>query len=86
MKEIVAKLIAKSAGLKDSDILSSLEIPPNPEMGDFAFPCFSIAKELKKNPMQIAADLAKSIKLPVEFEKLGTYSTHSLNEAVFVMF
>ncbi len=38
-----------------------LEVPPNPELGDFAFPCFGLAKELKKNPIEIAKDLVKKI-------------------------
>ena len=37
---------------------SLLEIPPDPSMGDFAYPCFSLAKELKKAPNLIAKDLA----------------------------
>lgn len=86
MKEIVAKLIAKSAGLQDSNIISSIEVPPNPTLGDFAFPCFSLAKELKKNPMQIAQELAKNIKLPSEFEKVeakGPYINFFLNKTSF---
>ncbi|HSU73083.1 MAG TPA: arginine--tRNA ligase [Candidatus Binatia bacterium] len=38
-----------------------LEVPPNSELGDFAFPCFTLAKEKKKNPVQIAQELAKSL-------------------------
>lgn len=41
-----------------------LEIPPNPSMGDFALPCFQLAKKFKKSPVEIAKDLAKKIKLP----------------------
>ena len=41
----------------------SLSVPPNPEMGDFAFACFALSKEMKKDPKQIAGDLAKKIKL-----------------------
>lgn len=36
---------------------SLLEIPPDQSMGDFAYPCFSLAKELKKAPALIAKDL-----------------------------
>ncbi|MBI5729480.1 MAG: arginine--tRNA ligase [Candidatus Magasanikbacteria bacterium] len=32
--------------------------PPKSEMGDAAFPCFTLAKELKKNPVEVANDLA----------------------------
>jgi len=37
----------------------NLEKPPKPELGDYAFPCFNLAKILKKNPNEIAKDLAK---------------------------
>jgi len=38
-----------------------LEIPPNPALGDFALPCFSLAKFLKKSPQAIASELAETI-------------------------
>ncbi len=39
-----------------------LEVPPKPEMGDFAFPCFPLAKAFKKAPPEIAFDLNEKIK------------------------
>ena len=39
-----------------------LEVPPNSEMGDFAFPCFVLSKEWKKSPNQIAEELSKKFK------------------------
>ena len=47
-----------------------LEIPPDPKLGDFAFACFSLAKEVKKSPVQIASELAQKIKKPVSVEKI----------------
>ncbi len=47
-----------------------LEVPPDPKMGDFAFPCFALSKELKKNPVEIAKDLASKIKKPKSIEKI----------------
>ena len=38
-----------------------MTVPPNPEMGDIAFPCFSLAKQFRKAPPQIAAELQRSI-------------------------
>lgn len=40
-----------------------LEIPPNSELGDYAFPCFNLAKEMKKNPVMIAKELADKLKI-----------------------
>ena len=45
-----------------AQIYSNLTPPPNLQMGDFAFPCFSLAKALKKSPAQIADQLAPLIK------------------------
>ncbi len=57
-KEII-NILRKNTKLKDI----TLEIPPNPEFGDYAFLCFELAKKIKKNPSEIAQDLAKNIKL-----------------------
>ena len=48
----------------------ALEIPPDPKLGDFAFPCFSLSKTLKKSPQQIAAELAKKIEKPKSVERI----------------
>ena len=64
--------ILKNLGIDNPE----LEIPPNPEMGDYAFPCFSLAKKFRKSPMEIAKDLASKIKPSKDIEKiqaLGAY-------------
>src|SRR3989339_10655 len=38
-----------------------LTAPPNAEMGDVAFPCFGIAKEMKKNPTEVAKEIADKL-------------------------
>ncbi len=60
-KEEIAKLIKKESKLS-IDFLQLIEVPPNPEMGDYALPCFSLAKEMKKAPQQIASELAPLFK------------------------
>ena len=40
---------------------TDLEIPPEPKLGDFAFPCFKLAKQLKKAPPHIAQQLVNQI-------------------------
>ncbi len=47
-----------------------LEVPPDPKLGDFAFPCFSLAKEWKKSPGQIAEELSKKIEKPDIVKKI----------------
>ncbi len=49
------------AGLQSAEIAAALEIPPNTEMGDYAFPCFKLSKALRKPPMMISDALAAEI-------------------------
>ena len=58
MKSRIVDLIAKEVeGLEIADIEGLLEIPPKPELGDFAFPCFRLAKAYRKAPQMIAEEL-----------------------------
>ncbi|MFC7372827.1 arginine--tRNA ligase [Fictibacillus iocasae] len=43
------------------EIAKSIETPPKQEMGDYAFPCFMLAKVLRKTPSQIAQELSVTI-------------------------
>ncbi|VVB81052.1 Arginine--tRNA ligase [uncultured archaeon] len=77
-KEIVDALKKKVKG----DI--SLSVPPDDSMGDFAFPCFTLAKEMKKSPVQIAEELAKTIPMPEIVSKItatGPYVNFFLDPA-----
>ncbi|MEM2916432.1 MAG: arginine--tRNA ligase [Candidatus Woesearchaeota archaeon] len=47
-----------------------LEVPPSPELGDFALPCFALAKQMKKAPPIIAKELAGKLKKPAFIEKI----------------
>jgi arginyl-tRNA synthetase len=44
-----------------AEIYAQLENPPSPEMGHYAFPCFPLAKKLRKGPPQIAAQLNQAL-------------------------
>ncbi len=46
-----------------SDIVASLEYPPDSAMGDLALPCFRFAKQLRKSPVMIAEGLASSLSI-----------------------
>ncbi|WP_317368370.1 arginine--tRNA ligase [uncultured Tyzzerella sp.] len=59
-KEQIALLISNVTDLEKDEILSLIEIP-NSDMGDFAFPCFKLAKTMKKAPNIIASELAEKI-------------------------
>lgn len=62
-----------------------LEIPPEKEMGDYAFPCFRLSKALRMGPPQIAAALAQAISEPqvCEARPLGGYLNFFLNRENF---
>lgn len=81
MKELIASLINEHVNIPKDQIINLIEIPPNTSLGDYAFPCFSLAKELRKNPVQIAQELATKIKSK-DFEKVeakGPYLNFFLN-------
>ena len=46
----IASLIAEKAGISQEECASFIEIPPKKEMGDFAFPCFKLARVMRKAP------------------------------------
>lgn len=58
----IAKLLGSQITcLTQDDIYSMLEVPGNTDMGDYAFPCFKLAKELRKAPPMIAKDIVLAI-------------------------
>ena len=62
MKNQIVNLLSQNIEVLSSEEISQLiEIPPKPEMGDFAFPCFRLAKSYHKAPPIIAQDLKESI-------------------------
>lgn len=46
-KEII-KLLVEKTRLRPEEISSLIEIPPNPDLGDYSFPCFVLSKKEKK--------------------------------------
>lgn len=72
---IIALLAANLQGSIDAAAIERLlETPPSPTMGDFAFPCFSLAKALKKSPVAIAEELLQKITTREGFEKITSMS------------
>ena len=62
MKNQIVNLLSQNIEVLTSEEISQLiEIPPKPEMGDFAFPCFRLAKSYHKAPPMIAQDLKESM-------------------------
>ncbi|MFH1641635.1 MAG: arginine--tRNA ligase [Nanoarchaeota archaeon] len=77
-KDQIIRLLEKETGVKGLN----LSIPPDPALGDYAFPCFALAKQLKNDPIKIAADLSKKIKSPIisSIEVKGPYLNFFVNK------
>ena len=72
----IAKLVSDALKLDVDEILDSIEVPTESRMGDFAYPCFKLAKELRKAPPQIASDVVSGIKKPsflADIQAAGAY-------------
>ena len=72
--ELIAEKIANAINLDKNEIKQFIEIPPQSDMGDFAFPCFKLAKTLRKSPVQIADDIKEKISEDEYIEKIETKS------------
>ena len=67
-KKYIAQKI-KAEGLSEDEIYSSIALPPNSDMGDYALPCFKFAKVLRKSPALIAQDIAANYSADDMIEK-----------------
>ncbi|MCA9716719.1 MAG: arginine--tRNA ligase, partial [Myxococcales bacterium] len=61
LARVLHAALPEAAGLSEDDAAGLLERPPTPDMGDFAFPCFRLARTLRKGPPVIAAELARAL-------------------------
>ena len=86
-KEIISKQISDVAEIDSNEIRNYIEVPPNSNMGDYAFPCFKLAKILKKAPPVIANELKEKIEIDENFERIeiaGGYLNFYINKNVLV--
>ena len=60
-KEQIAKQIAEVTKIQWEELANYLEIPPDRNLGDYAFPCFKLARTLKKAPPAIAVEIKENI-------------------------
>ena len=69
-KDLLAKEIAKVSNIDEEKIKENLEVPKDSTNGDYAFPCFILAKELKKAPALIATELQSRIAQEINNEDI----------------
>lgn len=82
-KQEIAKQIAKATQLESNTLEGYIEIPKDNKNGDYAFPCFRLAKELKKAPQIIANEIKEKIEIEEPVEKIeiaGGYLNFYINK------
>lgn len=90
---MIAELLHKETGQEKDEILGIIEVPPDKKMGDYAVPCFMLAKRLKKSPQNIADELQEKLsKINLKedhkhFERIkneGPYLNFFINKELFI--
>ena len=70
-KNSIAELISNQLSeLNLDEIKGMIEVPQDSNMGDYAFPCFKLAKIFRKDPQDIAKELAEKLQGEVLFQKV----------------
>ena len=87
-KNEISKLISYSININIDNIIGFIEIPNDSNLGDYAFPCFRLAKELKMPPQKIAEQILENMKYDKELidniEIVGGYLNFFINKETFV--
>ena len=87
-KIVIANAIAQVINVDQNEIKKSIEKPKGTENGDYAFPCFRLAKTLRKAPQAIAMEIKEKIKLNeneiTKLEVVGGYLNFFVNNELLV--
>ena len=86
-KAAIAQSVAAATGLEAQDVAQMLETPPSADMGDYALPCFKLAKTLRKAPAAIADGIAQQMERPAwlsRVESVKGYLNFFLDRALLV--
>ncbi len=81
-----AALIAKAADMDINEIENFMEVPAKSEMGDYAFPCFRLAKTMRKAPNMIAAEICGKIddgEMFSKIEPVAAYINFFTNKSMY---
>ena len=88
-KQIIAKQISKATEINEKELETYIETPKDTKNGDYSFPCFRLAKELKKAPPVIANEIKEKLKQELkennEIEKIevvGGYLNFFVNRSI----
>ena len=87
-KEVIAEEISKTVDIDKEELKSYIEVPKDSAMGDYAFPCFRLAKELKKAPPMIAEEIKTKLQVDEsiieKIEIVGGYINFYVNNTKMV--
>ncbi|PKK92036.1 MAG: arginine--tRNA ligase [Candidatus Wallbacteria bacterium HGW-Wallbacteria-1] len=84
---IIAEMVSQAAQCPAQGLAQTVTRPPSPEMGDFAFPCFPMARTFRKAPAAVAVELAGKLVLQPPFlsvEAAGPYLNFRVDPVLFV--
>lgn len=88
IKKHIAVELAALCNMQPDEMEAFIEIPPQTDLGDYALPCFKLAKTMHKAPPVIATELAGGIagKLPelTEIRQTGGYLNFFLNRSSYI--
>lgn len=84
-KKIIAEKIRENTNLEIETIERLIEIPPKSDMGDYAFPCFQLAKTMRKAPNIIAQELKEKINKDYleKVESIGGYLNFFIDKSSY---
>lgn len=87
IKKEIAKLISSATNIEINEIENYIEIPKDYLNGDYAFPCFKLAKTLKKAPNMIANEIKENINIEntiiEKIENVNGYLNFYINKTYF---
>ena len=89
-KSEIAKKIAQVVKIEASELETYIEIPKDSTNGDFSFPCFRLAKELKKAPQVIASEIKEKLELEEsndiieKIDVIGGYLNFYINKNILI--
>ena len=87
-KDIIAEEISKVAEIEKEELKTYIEVPKDSNMGDYAFPCFKLAKVLKKAPPAIANEIYEKLEIDKDsiskVEVVGGYINFYVNNIAFI--
>lgn len=85
-KNEVVDLVASQVDLPKEKIAALIERPKNAKMGDYAFPAFTLAKTLRKNPAEIAKSIAENLSSDdfAKIQAVGPYVNFAIDHEKLV--